>query len=265
MENIIFCFSGTGNSLAVARDIANHIGNTKIVLIADLMNEEFIDLPYESIGIICPAYFSSLPPIIEQFVKKLNFSDAGYVYAVITAGALHGNSFNRLSSIIAERGGCLNAGYPMQMPGNYIAMYGAWPVWLQSYLLKKAKKKSLKISHSIKAKISNRAVVKRNKEPKSLIEKMDNYEKLALEYSVTDKCIGCETCVKLCPMNNIRMNANKPIFGETCARCMACIQWCPTKAIEYKNSTNRKHYTNPDIKAIDLFSKTKSEILSKET
>ncbi len=70
MENIIFCFSGTGNSLAVAQDFAKQTGNTKIVLIADMMREELINLPYERRGIVCPAYFSSLSPIIEQFVKS---------------------------------------------------------------------------------------------------------------------------------------------------------------------------------------------------
>lgn len=43
-EKLIFCFSGMGNSLAVAQDIAETFGDTKIVLIADAMKEERIDL-----------------------------------------------------------------------------------------------------------------------------------------------------------------------------------------------------------------------------
>jgi flavodoxin len=74
MGNIIFCFSGTGNSLAVARDIAERLGDTKIILIADAMKEEHIDLPYERVGFVCPAYYGgSLPPIIGRFVAKLDF------------------------------------------------------------------------------------------------------------------------------------------------------------------------------------------------
>jgi flavodoxin len=156
MENIIFCFSGTGNSLAVARDIAEMLGDTKIVLIADAMKEERIDLPYERVGFVFPAYFGSLPPIIGRFVTKLDLSKPQYVFAVITAGAIHGGSFNSLAGLIAERGGRLNAGFPVRMPGNYIAMYGAWPARLQRFLLKKAKKKTTLIAQSIREKRSTR-------------------------------------------------------------------------------------------------------------
>lgn len=254
MENIIFCFSGTGNSLAAARDIAKQTGNTKIVLIADMMREELINLPYERVGIVCPAYFSSLPPIIEQFVRKLDFRKAKYVYAVITAGALHGSSFDRLNGLIAEQGGHLDASYPLQMPGNYIAMYGAWPMKIQRYLNKKAKKKIVKISQSVIEKKHTFKEVKKEKTPKSLTEKMNNYQSLALDFKVNNQCIGCETCAKVCPMNNITMLNQRPNFGESCARCMACIQWCPMKAIDYKDKTSgRKRYTHPDIKAIDLY------------
>jgi hypothetical protein len=61
MGNIIFCFSGTGNSLAVARDIAERLGDTKIILIADAMKEEHIDLPYERVGFVCPAAAACRP------------------------------------------------------------------------------------------------------------------------------------------------------------------------------------------------------------
>lgn len=254
MKNIIFCFSGTGNSLAVARDIAEKLGDTKIVLIADAVKEERIDLPYERVGFACPAYFGNLPPIIGRFVEKLDLSKEQYVFAVITAGAFHGKSFDSLGMFIAERGGCLNAGYPVNMPGNYIAMYGAWPALLQRFMLKRAKNKTAKIVQSIKEKRSTRSDEKNTKTARSLIDKMSNYEKFAKDYHVTDKCTGCQTCVKICPMRNIAMVNGKPQFGDNCEHCMACIQWCSAKAIEYKGKTEkRKQYTHPDIKASDLF------------
>jgi len=257
MENIIFCFSGTGNSLAVARDIAGLLGDTKIVLIADAMKEECIGLQYERVGFVCPAYFGSLPPIVGRFVAKQDFSKTRYVFAVITAGAIHGGSFDSLAGLIAERGGRLNAGFPVQMPGNFIAMYGAWPAGLQHFLLKKAKKKTMKIAQSVKEKHSTRTGEENAKTSKPLNKRMSGYAKFAQDYHVTDKCTGCETCVKICPMRNVTMVDGKPRFGENCERCMACIQWCPLKAIEYKNATEkRRQYRHPDIKVSDLFPKT---------
>lgn len=256
MENIIYCFSGTGNSLATAREIAKQIGNTKVELIADLMQEDKIDLAYERVGIVCPAYFSSLPPIIEEFVKKLDFHKAKYVYAVITAGALQGSSFDRLNAVIREQGGHLDGSYPLQMPDNYIAMYGAWPKPLQKYLLKKAKRKTAKISQSVIVMKHTGTDAKKEKQLKSLTEKMGDYQNLALDYKVSDQCIGCETCAKVCPTKNITMVNKRPVFGADCARCMACIQWCGAKAIDYKDkTTSKKRYTHPEIKATDLYRK----------
>jgi len=257
MKNIIFCFSGTGNSLAVAQDIAKKLGDTEVVLIAEAMKEERIDLSYERVGFVFPVYYGSLPPIIAQFIKRLNFRKAQYVFAVITAGVMFGGSFDSLSGLIAERGGRLNAGFPVRMPGNYIAMYGAWPDGIQRLMLKKAKNKTEQISQSIKEKRAIPSSDKITKPPKpSLLERMPGYENFARDYHVRDKCTGCETCVEICPMSNITMVDGKPQFGESCERCMACIQWCPVKAIEYKNKTEkRKRYRHPDVKASDLFPK----------
>ncbi len=259
MENIIYCFSGTGNSLAIARAIAEKLGNTEVVLIADAMSEENINLSYQRIGFVFPAYFSSLPPIIERFVKKLNFNNNQYVFAVVTAGAMHGDTVDSFGGLIAEQGTWLDAGFTLRLPGNYIAMYGAWPARLRRYMLKNATKKTEQIAITIKEKCTIRSSKENSKTPKkSLTDRMTNYEKFALDYRVTDKCTGCGLCVKICPMHNITMVDGKPQFGECCERCMACIQWCPVGAIEYKDKTEkRKRCHNPNIKASDLFTNTK--------
>ena len=218
------------------------------------MKEEHIDLPYERVGFAFPAYYmGGLPPIIERFVAKLDFSNPQYIFTVITAGVVHGGAIESLAGLIAERGGRLNAGFPVRMPGNYIAMYGAWPARIQRFMLKRAKKNTALIAQSIREKRSTRTREENAKISKSLIDRMSGYEKFALDYRVTDKCTGCTLCAKLCPMRNITMVDNRPRFGENCERCMACIQWCPVKAIEYKNATlKRKQYRNPDINASDL-------------
>ena len=59
-------------------------------------------------------------------------------------------------------------------------------------------------------------------------------------FHYTDKCISCGKCVTLCPLNNINLKNQKPVWGNNCTHCMACICGCPTQAIEYKNSTQNK-------------------------
>ena len=35
------------------------------------------------------------------------------------------------------------------------------------------------------------------------------------------------------PLNNIRLENGKPVWGKHCTHCMACICDCPKEAIEY--------------------------------
>ena len=62
-------------------------------------------------------------------------------------------------------------------------------------------------------------------------------------FRATDACIGCGKCVELCPLNNIRLENGKPVWGKHCTHCMACICYCPKEAIEYgKKSKGKPRY-----------------------
>ena len=46
-----------------------------------------------------------------------------------------------------------------------------------------------------------------------------------------------------CPLNNIRLENGKPVWGKNCTHCMACICYCPKEAIEYgKKSKGKPRY-----------------------
>ena len=59
-------------------------------------------------------------------------------------------------------------------------------------------------------------------------------------FRATDACIGCGRCVELCPLNNIRLENGKPVWGKNCTHCMACICYCPKEAIEYGEKSKGK-------------------------
>lgn len=47
-----------------------------------------------------------------------------------------------------------------------------------------------------------------------------------------EMCIGCEGCLRICPMEAIRMEGSKPLFDyQKCIRCYCCMEGCPKKAI----------------------------------
>ncbi len=58
---------------------------------------------------------------------------------------------------------------------------------------------------------------------------------------------------EICPVNNIEITADKPIWKHNCEQCAACIQYCPKQAIQWrKKTTKRKRYRNPNINVIEL-------------
>lgn len=48
-------------------------------------------------------------------------------------------------------------------------------------------------------------------------------------------CVGCGACVRACPLDTLRMNANEKAFiayPEDCMTCFKCELACPSGAID---------------------------------
>ena len=51
-------------------------------------------------------------------------------------------------------------------------------------------------------------------------------------YRITQECLGCMSCVPVCPSGAIVEDGNKcRIDGDRCTRCGACKDECPLLAI----------------------------------
>lgn len=73
-------------------------------------------------------------------------------------------------------------------------------------------------------------------------------------FTVNEKCNHCNTCEKVCPVQNIEVINGRPNWQGNCEHCMACIQWCPAEAIQYGVQTiDRKRYHHPQILAKELY------------
>jgi ferredoxin len=47
-----------------------------------------------------------------------------------------------------------------------------------------------------------------------------------------DDCVGCESCVGVCPVEAISMQGGKAVIDpDTCTECGTCIGECPVEAI----------------------------------
>ncbi|MFA6431697.1 MAG: EFR1 family ferrodoxin [Candidatus Margulisiibacteriota bacterium] len=259
MKTNIYYFSATGNSLAIAKDIAAGIPDAKTINIAKAIKEE-LDLSADAIGIVFPVYMWGLPLIIVDFLKKFANIKNKYIFAAATYGGFPGATLQQAANILNDHGTKLNAGFAVNMPGNYTPMYGAKPKNKQEALFNKAEKKVQEIIRIVSSKQDHK--IEKNSFLINLLFSSFLYKggiktisKADLKYWADEKCDGCGICAKVCPVNNIKIENNKPVWLHHCQHCLACLQWCPKEAIQFGNSTSkRKRYHHPRVALNDILS-----------
>ena len=263
MKNTIYYFSGTGNSLYIAKRLADQLGESQLVPLAKANQQSDITASTKTVGFVFPLYFWGLPDIVVNFVKNMNLEKADYIFAVLSCGGGPGYTVNHLEELLKAKSKTLNVGVHITMPGNYIIpsyykyMYADQKK--QKVRFEKANEKIDKIAQTIK---EQRNMLKKNGAALNLITRLVNklfylflgdIHSQDKKYHADDKCNTCGTCEKLCPVNNIVLSEGKPHWQHNCQQCMACIQLCPQKAIQYGDQTAQKpRYHHPDISLKDI-------------
>jgi len=257
MKTNLYYFSGTGNSLKIAKDLASELGNVHLINIAKVIDQKQ-QIKADVIGIVFPVYIWGLPLIVERFAQQLQVSGNTYLFSVTTYGGFPANTNIQLKKIFNKKGLHLSAAWGIKMPGNYIPMYGAVSLEKQQQMFDNARTEVLEIAKKIKN--SEGGSIKKNGFLTNWLFSGLIYNfsakhipEMAKSFWVNDKCNGCTICQKICPVGNIKMVDNKPIWDNRCEQCLACLQWCPEEAIESgKKTLGRKRYQHPKITIRDL-------------
>ena len=112
---MILYFSATGNSLAVARQLAERLNEQLMPLIEAVQQ----DLTSEKrIGLVFPTYDFNLPPALPEMIAQLKISPQSYVFTVVTCGSAAGNCIWVLRRILREKGIELAYSYKVRMHDN---------------------------------------------------------------------------------------------------------------------------------------------------
>jgi Pyruvate/2-oxoacid:ferredoxin oxidoreductase delta subunit/flavodoxin len=274
----IFYFSASGNSLALARDIAEKTDG-KLIAIPSVINKETIKTDADVVGIVFPVYYATndcgIPLIVERFVNKLEDIDSKYIFAVCTHSGMPGETIENLRKLIKSRGGELAAGFIVKMGSKKIAEKE------QQKMLVNQKKKAVEVCEYV-------ALQKRGKfETRGILRKIvfapllfllikpvfsRRYRKLSnikqhlpfmelvpfadRSFQCDDKkCTGCGICAQVCPVSNIKMVNDRPEWQHHCETCYACYGWCPNAAIHGKIVEYNDQRHHPDVKLSDMITK----------
>jgi ferredoxin len=256
MKSVIYWFSGTGNSFAVAKDLAGALGETELIPIAGDIKRHL--QPCERMGVVFPVYAFGLPVIVKKFLRQAPVGNAEYIYTVATMGGIAGAVHRETAGILAESGATLAAGWSVAMPNNYPVLKPPPSRDKQKLILAKALARVEKIAAAIAGKTTGifEDTRKPLRWPLEFIHNMagNKFADADGNFTVSSKCIHCAICARVCPVANIRMVEKNPVWMHHCEQCMACLQWCPVQAIEYGRSTvGKERYHHPRFKASDLF------------
>jgi len=260
MKTIIYYFTGTGNSLAAARKIAQSLGETELVPIASLAKTPGPITPdADRVGIVCPVYDCGVPVMVAGFAERLDLSRAKYAFAVVTMGGMGVSALHQLDRILRERQNRrLDAAFAVSMPGNFPPLMRSVPAGKCGKILDKADRRLDEIEEAIG---SGRSVSPGFAPLSGLVNAL-SYGSLAKSardagelFSVSDACTGCGTCEKVCPAGNLTLAGDRPAWGRRCELCCACLHFCPTEAIQLNvmfGTKGRGRYRHPDVTVADM-------------
>lgn len=258
MSTTIYYFSATGNSLKVARDIADRLGKAAIISISAMKNTK-LDFSSETIGIVFPVYIWGIPAIVSRFIENIGAtSPQKYIFAIATCKSQPGGALNQLNKKLKKHGLLLSAGFNVKMPGNHIVYYETDSVESQNEKFKAWEKRLSEIVTLIKnhnmCKIESGSLIKR------ILGTGILHRLITKTFPESDKrfwtdsnCTGCGTCSNVCPVKNIEIVDHKPFWLHRCEQCVACLNLCPNQAIQYMKTTiGKKRYKNPFVELKDL-------------
>ncbi len=258
MKTTIYYFSGTGNSLKVAQDLAEMLEDAELIPIAKIWQEKNIESKNEKIGFIFPLYYSGLPKIVHDFIDKLNISRTNYFFTVVTStGDINEQSLQQLDRLLKEKSKKLNAGFYVNMPNNYIIGFNIHSKERQEDFFENANKQIKTIYESVNNQEDNltQEILEKDVKRSAKINKnfRDSVNESDKTFNVNENCNNCGICEKVCPVNNIILVKGIPEWQHKCQQCLACINFCPEKAIQYGNQTIKTgRYHHPEISIKDI-------------
>ena len=239
-KRIILYFTGTGNSLYTARQLADE--NTELLSIPQLVKQGKYEFEADEIGIVFPIYGHMPPYMVRQFIKKASLKSK-YKFAILTYGARKCNSVEIWNDISLKANTKFDYIITLIMVDN----------WLPNFDMNEQMKLDKHIPENIQ-KIT--ADLKQNKhwhEPVTEEERLMHngfmeftgldpevgFLKKSEQYFVINtRCINCGVCTNVCPRANYNLTSNGIEIQGDCEFCFACIHNCPQKAIQFGKIEN---------------------------
>lgn len=264
-KRIIFYFTGTGNSLYIARQLAEE--NTELLSIPQMVKQGKYEFEADEIGIVYPIYGHMPPNMVRRFIQKANLK-ADYLFAVLTYGNRKCNAVEIWDEVSRQ------AGKRFDYIGTIIMVDN----WLPNFDMNEQMKIDKHIPENLQKITADINGGQHWHEPVTEEERQQHQGfmqrsgldpevgfliKSEKSFTVTDACIDCGICTYVCPRGNYELTSRGVKMSGDCEFCFACIQNCPQKAIQFRKSEDgsfpdgteknpNARYRNEHISLMDL-------------
>lgn len=237
-KRVVLYFTGTGNCLYIARQLAGKEG--EILSIPQLMRKKQFEIEADEIGLVYPIYGHMPPYMVREFIKKAQLK-AEYKFAVLTYGMRKCNAVEIWDGISRKAGNVF----------DYIGTIVMVDNWLPNFDMNDQMKIDKHIPENL-AKITSDLSNRRRWHEPATQEEREQHEgfmslsgldpevgflmKADRSFRVTDDCIHCGICTYVCPRGNYQLTGQGVKMQGDCEFCFACIQNCPQRAIQFKKN-----------------------------
>lgn len=237
-KRVVLYFTGTGNCLYVARQLAGKEG--EILSIPQLMRKKQFEIEADEIGLVYPIYGHMPPYMVREFIKKAQLK-AEYKFAVLTYGMRKCNAVEIWDGISRKAGNVF----------DYIGTIVMVDNWLPNFDMNEQMKIDKHIPENLEKITSDLSNRRRWHEPVTQEEREQHEGFMSLSgldpevgflmkadrsFRVTDDCIHCGICTYVCPRGNYQLTGQGVKMQGDCEFCFACIQNCPQRAIQFKKN-----------------------------
>ncbi len=274
----VYYFSGTGNSLHVAKELERRLPGTRLIPIVQYLHEERPAAEPGPVGFVFPIHLTSMPYPVKDFIEKLNLDSADYLFAAATRISTYYVADLVLHRLLKEKGKGLDAFFILNMASNspcgivpksfpgFKKMVDAWPARIAPEKLEALEEGVQDRLGFIAGTVKERRRYRDRRSPleaigvraglllNSLTEKSNR--KTRIPYFADADCTGCGTCVDVCLSGRVGMDGNRPSWSDekACWLCYACFNACPEQAVLIRDRYERKgvRYLHPHITAADI-------------
>ena len=237
MKVDLYVFSGTGNTLLIAREVGRRLSekgwDINLHRMESSTGQELSD--DSMVGLAFPTAFFSTYPVALDLISRLPEGKGRNIFMVTTAARATGGSEGKFRRIIEAKGYVPAGSLAVIMPSNYNNK--PLPEDKNSRLIAAGLEKAGDFADRL---ASGKAEWRRGIPlfPSMWHWFVTSGKALRLFYKTfsiqVDKevCVKCMRCVDNCPVGAILIESDAPVIHpEQCQSCQRCVAFCPVHAI----------------------------------